>query len=77
MGTAIGVNEDQPAVLMFAAFVFFVGVILAVKFNSTAQTADKAPSGSVASIEQDANNRRGCVQHFAYLSSDQNKKRRF
>jgi len=30
MGTAIGVNEDQPAVLMFAAFVFFVGVILAV-----------------------------------------------
>ena len=77
MGTAIGVNEDQPAVLMFAAFVFFVGVILASNSIRQRRTADKSASGSVASIEQDANNRRGGVQHFAYLSSDQNKKRRF
>ena len=45
MGTAIGVNEDQPAVLMFAAFVFFVGVILAVKFNSTAQNGGQSAFG--------------------------------
>lgn len=45
MGTAIGVNEDQPAVLMFAAFVFFVGVILAVKFNSTAQNGRQSAFG--------------------------------
>lgn len=45
MGTAIGVNEDQPAVLMFAAFVFFVGVILAVKFNSTAQNGGQSTFG--------------------------------
>ena len=45
MGTAIGVNEDQPAVLMFSAFVFFVGVILAVKFNSTAQNGGQSAFG--------------------------------
>ena len=45
MGTAIGVNEDQPAVLMFAAFVFFVGVILALKFNSTAQNGGQSAFG--------------------------------